>query len=73
MREAGGRGFRYPGLLSVVLGHLVLLHELVGWSSFQRLKGVGDGKGMGRGWKGSNRWKGMVGNKTVVRVIQKNV
>ena len=25
--EAGG--FRYPGLLSVVLGHLALLHELV--------------------------------------------
>lgn len=32
---------------------------------------MGDGKGVGRGWKGSNRWKGMVGNKTVVRVIQK--
>lgn len=29
MREAGDRGFRYPGLCSVVLGHLALLHELV--------------------------------------------
>lgn len=42
--------FRYPGLLSVVLGDLALLHELFRRSSFQRLRswdavGVGGKKG----------------------------
>lgn len=58
MREAGGRGFRYPGLLSVVLGHLALLHELVGRSSFQRLKGVG-WEGGGRVKQTEGGWRGI--------------
>lgn len=61
--------FRYPGLLSVVLGHLALLHELVWWSSFQCLKSWD----VVRGWEGvvtemervkNKRWKGFKGNKT---------